>query len=239
MGQFVPTPKQSDTFTVASRTTSSSREDVRVGPRLTVVPPAQPSASCHVKRRWFSIVHPLQIHILIHMTVYSLIIFVLLMMLMAPLLMDALGNPTPVWPERTTTITSQLSSSWPWAFAVGLLVLIHSLHSIRLMHRVTGPLYRFQQVFQQISNGNLCTHTTLREDDYLHPESDLINQMTTQLETKIMALKHTQVLLALDVSRIKERAVAAADPALTVLTQQMEENLAGLKSSLDSFKTHG
>ena len=203
-----------------------------------MVPSAQPSATRCDKRRWFSVVHPLQIRMLNQVTVYSLIMFVLLMMLMAPLLIETPGNPTQAWQERTAATTNLLGRSWLWAFAVGLVVLIHGLHSIRSMHRVAGPLYRFKQVFQQIGGGNLCTHTTLRGDDSLHPESDLINQMTTQLETKIMALKHTQVMLALDVSRIKERAVATADPALTVLTQQLEQNVSGLKSSLDAFKTH-
>ena len=37
----------------------------------------------------------------------------------------------------------------------GLVVFIHCIHSIRLIHRVAGPLARLKNVFPQIGNGNL------------------------------------------------------------------------------------
>ncbi len=176
-----------------------------------------------------------------HVIIYSLIIFVLLAIPVFRPLMQSLDNPTLSWQERAVVANDLLNLHarfWPWALGASLVVLFHCIHSVQLMHRVAGPLYRLRHVFPQIGNGNLCVRTTLRQGDYLTPEADLVNQMTAQLQSKVTALKHAQVILALDASRIKELAMAKADPALTALAKQMEQNLAGLKSSLDTFKTH-
>ena len=186
-------------------------------------------------------VHPLQVRMLSQVIIYSLIIFLLLAIPVFKPLMQALDNPTLSWQERAVVANDLLklhSRFWPWALGAGLVVLIHCIHSIRLMHRAAGPLARLKQVFPQIGNGNLCVRTTLRQGDYLTPEVDLVNHMTAQLHSKIAALKHVQVLLALDATRIRELALAKEDPALATLAKQMEQNLSGLKSSLDTFKTH-
>lgn len=186
-------------------------------------------------------VHPLQVRMLSHVIVYSLMIFVLLAVPVFRPLMQALDNPTLTWQERAIVANDLLSLHarfWPWALGAGVVVLIHCIHSLRLMHRIAGPLYRLKRVFPQIGDGNLCIRATLREGDDLVPEADLVNQMTAQLQMKINTLKHTQVMLALDATRVKELAETKNDPALTALAKQMEQNLAGLKTSLDTFKTH-
>jgi len=170
-----------------------------------------------------------------------LIIFVLLVVPLFKPFMQAFHNPALSWQERAVIANNLLdlhAGFWPWVLGASLVVLIHCIHSVRLMHRVTGPLHRLKHLFSQIGNGNLCVRITLRQEDYLTPEVDLINQMTVQLESKITALKHLQVLLALDATRIRERAMAKEDASLATLAQQMEQNLSGLKSSLDAFKTH-
>jgi nitrogen fixation/metabolism regulation signal transduction histidine kinase len=200
--------------------------------------------SCAVrkyKRRLISLVHPLQVRMLSQVIAYSLIVFVLLAIPVFKPLMQALDNPALSWQERAVVANDLLNLHarfWPWALGASVVVLIHCIHSLLLMHRIAGPLYRLKRVFPQIGEGNLCIRATLREGDYLIPEADLVNQMTTQLQTKINMLKHAQVMLALDNTRFKELAIMKNDPALTALAKQMEQNLAGLKTSLDTFKTH-
>lgn len=186
-------------------------------------------------------VHPLQVRMLGQVIIYSLIIFLLLAIPVFKPLMQALDNPALSWQERAVVANDLLnlhSRFWPWALGAGLVVVIHCIHSLRLMHRVAGPLSRLAHVFPQIGNGNLCVRTTLRQGDYLTPEVDQVNHMTAQLHSKITAIKHVQVLLALDATRIRELALAKEDPTLATLARQMEQNLSGLKSSLDRFKTH-
>jgi nitrogen fixation/metabolism regulation signal transduction histidine kinase len=156
-------------------------------------------------------------------------------------LMEALDDPRLSWEERATVANDLLNLHarfWPWALGASMVVLIHCIHSLRLMHRVAGPLYRLRKVFPKIAEGNLSVRTTLRQHDYLAPEVDLVNHMTAQLQSKINQIKQAQVILALDAARMKELAVAKNDPALVALAKQMEQNLAAVKTSLDGFKTH-
>lgn len=221
------------------------RESPHQPPTLTVVPPDRIDLESQIDRphtrRVINIVHPLQIRILSQVIIYSLIIFILLAIPVFKPLMQALDNPALSWQERAVVANDLLnlhSRFWPWALGASLVVLIHCIHAVRLMHRVAGPLSRLKHVFPQIGNGNLCVRTTVRQGDYLTPEVDLVNHMTAQLHSKITALKHVQILLTLDATRIRELAMAKEDPALTTLAKQMEQNLSGLKSSLDTFKTH-
>lgn len=226
---------------------SNPAEDVaRVPPNLTVVQGAEKASQDQerhpYKRRLFTVVHPLEIRMLLQVIAYSLIVFILLAVPVFSPLMEALDNPALPWEESAAVANDLLNLHarfWPWALGACVVVLINCLHSLQLMHRVAGPLYRLRKVFPKIAEGNLNIRTTLRQDDYLVPEVDLVNQMTTQLQSKINTIKHAQVILALDALRVKELAVAKNDPALTALAKQMEQNLATLKTSLDVFKTHG
>lgn len=220
-------------------------ETVRASPKLTTVPSPEkdPQApeSPHYKRRLFAVVHPLQIRMLSQVIAYALIVFILLAIPVFSPLVEALDNPILSWEERAAVANDLLSLHarfWPWAIGACVVVLINCLHSLQLMHRVAGPLYRLRKVFPKIADGNPSIRTTLRQDDYLAPEVDLVNQMTAQLQAKINQIKHAQVILALDAARVRELAVGKNDPTLTALAKQMEQNLAGLKTSLDSFKTH-
>ncbi len=245
MGQPLRMTDKSDQNPDSPTESTAGKESPRHPPTLTIVPPSlmdtAPQTDRLHTRRGFNMAHPLQVRMLSQVILYSVIIFVLLAIPVFKPLMQALDNPALSWQERAIVANDLLnlhSRFWPWVLGAGLVVLIHCIHSIRLMHRVAGPLARLKQVFPQIGNGNLCVRTTLRQGDYLTPEVDLVNHMTTQLHSKITALKHGQVLLALDAARIRELALVKEDPALATLAKQMEQNLSGLKSLLDTFKTH-
>ena len=70
---------------------------------------------------------------------------------------------------------------WP---AIITLVLVFGLHSIRALHRVVGPLYRFRWAFDQVKDGNLGFRVKLRKKDYLHREEDSFNEMVESLGEK-------------------------------------------------------
>ena len=245
MGQPQRLADQPEPKSESAGESNSAQEAVRATPKLTVVqePEKGPKAqeSPHYKRRLFAVVHPLQIRMLLQVIAYSLIVLILLAIPVFSPLMEALDNPILSWDERSAVANDLLSLHarfWPWALGACVVVLINCLHSLQLMHRVAGPLYRLRKVFPKIAEGNLSIRTTLRQDDYHAPEVDLVNHMTAQLQSKINQIKHTQVILALDAARVKELALAKNDPAFTALAKQMEQNVAALKTSLDGFKTH-
>lgn len=245
MGEPLRATSSPDQHAETPADTNVSKESSGPRPALVSVPSqdarAKPTSGRTHKRRSISFVHPLQARVLSHVIGYSLIVFVLWAIPVFKPLMQSLDNPALSWQERAVVANDLLglhARFWPWALGASVVVLIHCIHSLLLMQRVAGPLYRFTRVFPQIGDGNLCIRATFREGDYLVPEADLVNQMTAQLQTKINTLKHAQVLLALDTTRFKELAVMKNDPALTALAKQMEQNLSGLKTSLDTFKTY-
>lgn len=245
MGQPLRAPTPSDEKTEPATKTSSTKESSLTRP-IPIPLPSQdehtdPSTVRTHKRRLIAFVHPLQVRVLSQVIMYSLVVFVLLAIPVFKPLMQSLDNPTLSWQERAVVANDLLSLHarfWPWALGASVVVLIHCVHSLLLMQRVAGPLYRLKRIFPQIGDGNLRIRATLRDGDLLTPEADLVNQMTAQLQTKINMLKHAQVMLALDSTRLKELALMKNDPAMTALAKQMEQNLAGLKTSLDTFKTH-
>lgn len=193
------------------------------------------------QKRRLAFVHPLQARMLSLMLSYTAMIALLLAVPVFSPLMQALNNPALSWQERAVVATDLLNLHtryWPWAFGAGTVLVIHCLHSLRIVHRIAGPLYRFKQLYREIGEGNLSIRTTLRPHDYLTPEADLLNRMTAQLQTRVSATKQAQTTLALDVERLKEAIAREHNPILATLVQQTEQDLASLKESLDWFKTH-
>lgn len=172
---------------------------------------------------------------------YALIIFILLAIPVFGPLMQALDNPTLSWQERAAVGNDLLNLHaryWPWALGAGLVLIIHCLHSMATLFHVAGPLYRLKNVLPQIGRGDLSIRATLRKGDFLTHEAELVNQMTAQLQAKISAMKMSQATVSLDIDRLKQAGVTAGDPAVAEIVKKTEQDLADLKASLDSFKTH-
>ncbi len=206
-------------------------------------PPSQRQAEHrteYTRRKRWAIVHPLQIRMLSMILSYTLIIFVLLAIPVFSPLMQALDDRSLSWQERAAVGNDLLNLHaryWPWALGAGLVLVIHCIHSMHIMFRVAGPLYRLKNVFPQIGQGNLSIRATLRKGDFLSPETELVNQMTAQLQAKISAMKIRQATVSLDIDRLKQAGATAGNPTVAEIVKKTEQDLADLKASLDSFKT--
>jgi hypothetical protein len=169
MGEPLRATSPSDQHAETPTDTNVSKESSGPGPALVSVPlqdaRAKPSSGRTHKRRLIAFVHPLQVRVLSHVIAYSLIVFVLLAIPVFKPLMQSLDNPVLSWQERAVVGNDLLSLHarfWPWAFGASVVVLIHCVHSLLLMQRVAGPLYRLTRVFPQIGDGNLCIRATRR-----------------------------------------------------------------------------
>ncbi len=225
----------------ASRDTSTNTSS----PSLHLeTPPSQVRAEPrteHTRRRRWAFVHPFQIRMLSMILSYTLIIVVLLAIPVFGPLMQALDNRALSWQEKAVVGNDLLNLHaryWPWALGASLVLVIHCIHSTQIMFRLAGPLYRLKNLFPQIGQGNLSIRATLRKGDFLTSESELLNQMTAQLNAKISAIKIMQGTLALDIDRLKQTVDTAGNPTIAEIVKKTEHDLADLKVSLDSFKTH-
>ncbi len=111
------------------------------------------------------------------------------------------------------------------------------LHAIFFSHKIAGPLYRFRKVFQAIGDGNLGTPVVIRQDDYLHKETELLNQMVMSLQERVLMAKghYAEVQVELeDLKAALERGAAKEEMAHALKT--LEIRAMRLKTELDSFR---
>jgi methyl-accepting chemotaxis protein len=62
--------------------------------------------------------------------------------------------------------------------------------TIFLSHKIAGPLYRFDQCFKDLSQGDLTTRARLRKNDEAIWLSKSFNQMTESLDSRVSTLKN-------------------------------------------------
>ena len=77
--------------------------------------------------------------------------------------------------DRLLTLHSRV---WP---AIIAMVCVLGIHSVRIFHRLIGPLYRFRWAFAEIAKGALNFRVQIRKNDYLHRENDSLNEMIDAL----------------------------------------------------------
>ena len=92
------------------------------------------------------------------------------------------------------------SKFWP---AVIFALIVIGLHSIRTSHKIAGPLYRFDRLFESIKEGNLPKKITLRKGDYLLNEMKLINEMLESLQKGVKEIQGAQLGLNEAISECK------------------------------------
>ena len=80
---------------------------------------------------------------------------------------------------------SAMVSSGPWGkgilwstifLAIVLMIVLFYL-GIRISHRIAGPMYRFEETFKQVQQGNLNARIYLRENDEMKPLANAFNKM--------------------------------------------------------------
>jgi methyl-accepting chemotaxis protein len=77
--------------------------------------------------------------------------------------------------EKLLTLHSRV---WP---AIIAMVCVLGIHSVRIFHRLIGPLYRFRWAFAEIAKGTLNFRVQIRKSDYLHRENEALNEMIEAL----------------------------------------------------------
>lgn len=190
------------------------------------------------RRRIF--VHAIQYRfLLVTLSYFSIILVMLSIPSFAPL-MQALDDPSLSFQERAKVAESFLGLHerfWPWALGAFMVLIMYSVHSIFLMHRVAGPLHRIQQTFRRVGSGELSENTTLREGDYLHQEAQALNRMLSQLQTRVRGLKSRHLRVRNGYDLLKTKLPLGPDPHVTDVVKTLDAELAHFKTELDEFKT--
>jgi len=74
-----------------------------------------------------------------------------------------------------------------WIFMVVFAMLFVVIISILLTHRIAGPMYRFEQAFNEMINGNIGYRIKLRKKDEGKELAEKINRFNDMLSEKLKA----------------------------------------------------
>lgn len=183
-------------------------------------------------------VHPIQYRFLAANVLYLSLILVLLVIPVFVPLMQALDDPTLSYQARGMIADRFLGLHewfWQWALAAILLLIVHSIHSVVMVHRIAGPLYRLQKVLGEVGGGALSVRARIRKHDYLHQETDALNRMLAQLQMIIDELESRLTRVCSGYDRLKMQLASGSDPALEESVRVLGDDLAHMKKHLDGF----
>jgi len=134
------------------------------------------------RRQQYSIVdRSLQYRVLAIIVTYSLVIVLFLVICLFVPDILAMSNEDLSWEIRAAAAEKLLtlhSRVWP---AIIAMVCVLGIHSVRIFHRLIGPLYRFRWAFAEIAKGALNFRVQIRKNDYLHRENEALNEMIEAL----------------------------------------------------------
>jgi len=75
------------------------------------------------------------------------------------------------------------------AVKASLLFIFIAIGTIFLMHKIAGPLFRFQETFKEIKNGNLALRVHLRRTDHIQEILPYLNSMIGSLDYSLSKMK--------------------------------------------------
>lgn len=92
----------------------------------------------------------------------------------------------------TTQVFAELENALVWAIMIGSIIsmILSSILTIFIVtysiHRIAGPLYKFESACKEIGEGNFNAHTVLRDDDELKDLSKAFGLMIDSLKSQKM-----------------------------------------------------
>ena len=122
---------------------------------------------------------------------------------------------------------------WP---AILLCFFAMGCHSIFISHKIVGPLYRFNLIFNAIKEGTVPTPIQLRKGDYLYSEMENINQMLERLGDKLTELQESQSTLNRAIIKCKDTVSHSSMNEIIREMQDLAEQGKKIEEKLGYFK---
>lgn len=137
--------------------------------------------------------------------------------------------------KHTTLVTTVTVNA---VIHVLVLILIFAA-ALLLSHRISGPMYRFEQVARSVSEGDLTVNVRLRDKDYMKAEAEDLSVAIQSMRKRMGDVDAASGAMR-DRLLALERMVSSggADPdAVKELIEGMKSDAAEIKGTLSRFKT--
>lgn len=166
--------------------------------------------------------------LLINILYFIAILLIFAAALFLPLILQ-LNNETISIIEQVDAASQFLSLHarvWPAIFVVFVLL---AIHSIFVSHRIVGPLYRFRSIFRTVAQGDLTVRANLRKHDYLGKESDVLNEMIGNLQSRVKGMKEQY-------EEVRARMIALERAIASGSVEGMNTNIEGLRGQVERLR---
>lgn len=187
-------------------------------------------------RRRFLVDPPLQWSLVLHAQLLAVFLMVCVVGgLLWPLVNGVRGDSDSVSGVDAATTLLHLHANLWWIALVTLV--LPALASIRLSHRIAGPLVRVRRALRQLAAGSLPAPFRTRRTDYLRPEVAMLDEALTRLATDLGVLRSQQRTLRAALDAIARGAAAGpaygADPEVAALLERAAAAAAAIGDGLD------
>jgi methyl-accepting chemotaxis protein len=182
-------------------------------------------------RRRRIIVHGLQYQLLGFNLLYFLtIVAFIAVALFVPLIIRMDINTASLSEKEQAATQFLFIGTWLWPTLVVAFVLL-AIHSVLVSHRIAGPLYRFRAILKSVTEGDLSVRVTLRKNDYMEEEADVINAMIATLGAKMRAIQERYEDMQTALTELK----TATD---TGVSKEINQNIESLGVQMEQLRIH-
>jgi methyl-accepting chemotaxis protein len=122
------------------------------------------------------------------------------------LLLSISITPLEEQTRAARTLLSLHQSVWP---AIGVVIVIMSVLSIFITHKIAGPVYRLKKVLAEVAAGKLGVTITLRKNDDLQDLAAGLNVVVGDLREFVTTLKADHEVLSRCLGELEEQAALA------------------------------
>jgi len=189
-----------------------------------------------LRRRRYLINRPLQVRLLWN-SLFQVFLFVVVtaVSLFLPSMIE-LRNLED-YSEKTVQAANQILYLHDYFWPAVLFVLIAIiLSSIRVSHKIAGPLFRFSRTFEVIGKGELPSTMRIRKGDYLVEEAEVINRMLEGLRENVRAIQEAHAVLRETLSEWAEAGRESSSTEMEGRVKDLVEKADQLEERIRYFK---
>jgi methyl-accepting chemotaxis protein len=178
------------------------------------------------------------IHALLIVTYLVVYTVVLSAAALAPTVITLLADPAPFEgaPDSALAAAAQLllfeERVWPVAIA---LILIISLHSLHISHRMFGPITRIRSEAARVAAGDLSRRIYFRKHDQMAELSEAMNEMIDSFDRRMGEVQGTNHQLSARIEELR-RAQFTNPGARHLALDDLAAEVARLSSQLAAFQ---
>lgn len=178
------------------------------------------------------------IHALLIVTYLVVYTVVLSAATLAPTVITLLADPAPFEgaPDSALAAAAQLTMFeervWPVAVA---LILIISLHSLHISHRLFGPMTRIRSEAALVAAGDLRRRVHFRQGDHMGQVSEALNEMIEAMDRRMSEVQATVADCGVRIEELK-RAQFTSPSARHQALEDLGAEVARLETQIGAFQ---